>query len=69
MQAPRTLPGASGGLYIHVDDVDAHYNVVRERGVAIESELTDQPYGAREYGVKDPEGHRWWFASASSSQD
>ena len=23
----------------------------------------DQPYGQREYGARDPEGHRWWFAA------
>ena len=27
------------------------------------SEPADQPYGQREYGVRDPEGHRWWFAT------
>jgi hypothetical protein len=21
------------------------------------------PYGQREYGARDLEGHRWWFAS------
>ena len=65
MLAARTMPGASGGLYVHVDDVDAHYELVRTHEVEIVSELRDQPYGAREYGVKDLEGHRWWFASAS----
>ena len=65
MLSARTLQGASGGLYVHVHNVDAHYELVRARGVEIESELQDQPYGSREYGVKDPEGHRWWFASAS----
>ena len=68
MLAARTLPGASAGLYVHVDDVDAHYEFVRSRGIEVESELRDQPYGSREYGVKDLEGHRWWFASASRSQ-
>jgi len=32
-------------------------------GAKIDSEPTDQPYGQREYGVRDAEGHRWWFAS------
>lgn len=64
MLSARTLPGASFGLYVHVDNVDAHYELVRAHGVEIESELQNQPYGSREYGVKDLEGHRWWFASA-----
>lgn len=67
MLAARTLPGASGGLYVHVDDVDAHYKRVKAYGAAIESEVKDQPYGSREYGVKDLEGHRWWFGSPSPS--
>ena len=24
---------------------------------------TDQDYGLREYGARDPENHRWWFSS------
>lgn len=64
MLAVRTLPGVSEGLYVHVDDVDEHYELVRARGVSVESEPKDQPYGTREYGVKDLEGHRWWFGSA-----
>lgn len=69
MLAAHTLAGASAGLYVDVDDVDAHYERVRARGAEIESEPKDQPYGSREYGVKDLEGHRWWFGSASKSQD
>jgi uncharacterized glyoxalase superfamily protein PhnB len=23
----------------------------------------DQPYGQREYGARDSEGHRWWFTT------
>jgi uncharacterized glyoxalase superfamily protein PhnB len=30
---------------------------------AFDSEPTDQPYGRREYGVRDLEGHRWWFGT------
>jgi uncharacterized glyoxalase superfamily protein PhnB len=28
----------------------------------------DQPYGQREYGVRDCEGHRWWFATPATVQ-
>jgi MerR family transcriptional regulator, thiopeptide resistance regulator len=52
-------PGkSSGGLVVHVDDVDAHRERARAAGAQIESEPQDQPYGQREYG-----GHRWWFAT------
>lgn len=49
------------GLVVFVDDVDAHYRRVQMAGVTTDSEPSDQPYGQREYGVRDPEGHRWWF--------
>lgn len=51
------------GLILHVDDVNAHYERARAAGANIETEPTDQPYGQREYGVRDPEGYRWWFAT------
>lgn len=52
-----------GGFVVRVPDVDAHFKRVRATGAKIESEPTDQEYGQREYGVSDPEGHRWWFAT------
>ena len=61
--SPRTLPAAGSGLVVHVDDVDAHYARALSRGARPESEPRDMPYGQREYGVADPEGHRWWFAT------
>ena len=54
---------ASGGLVVHVHDVDAHYERACAAGAKIETEPQNQPYGQREYGVRDPEGHRWWFAT------
>lgn len=61
LASPRS--GARGsGLVVFVDDVDAHYERARLAGADVESTPTDQPYGQREYGVRDREGHRWWFA-------
>jgi uncharacterized glyoxalase superfamily protein PhnB len=59
---------ASSGLLVLVDDVDAHFAHAKAAGARIESEPTDQPYGQREYGVKDTEGHRWWFATPIGSK-
>ena len=64
MASPSTMNAQSGGLVVHVEDVDAHYKHARDAGARIDSEPTDQEYGQREYGVRDPEGHRWWFATA-----
>jgi MerR family transcriptional regulator, thiopeptide resistance regulator len=63
LASPRSLPAVSSGLVVHVDDVDAHHERARARGAVIEREPQDMPYGQREYGARDLEGHRWWFAS------
>lgn len=63
LTSPRSMPSASSGLVVYVEDVDAHYQQARLRGAPIESEPKDMPYGQREYGAKDMEGHRWWFAT------
>lgn len=62
--SPRSQEAASGGLAVDVDDVDAHYERARGAGARTESPPVDQPYGRREYGARDPEGHRWWFGTA-----
>ena len=54
---------SSGGLVVYVDDVDAHCERARAAGAQINSEPQDHPYGQREYEARDPEGHRWWFAT------
>jgi uncharacterized glyoxalase superfamily protein PhnB len=59
---------ASGGLVVEVEDVDAHYQRARTAGAQIEREPQDQPYGQREYEARDPEGHRWWFATPLPQQ-
>lgn len=63
LASQQSMGSASSGLVVHVDDVDAHYERVRAYGAHIESEPQDTDYGQREYGVRDPEGHRWWFAT------
>jgi MerR family transcriptional regulator, thiopeptide resistance regulator len=63
LESPLAGAVAHSALFVHVDDVDAHYERARGAGARIDSEPVDQPYGQREYGARDPEGHRWWFAS------
>jgi uncharacterized glyoxalase superfamily protein PhnB len=50
------------GLYVLVDDVDAHYERARAAGAEILEEPADQEYGDRRYAAMDPEGHHWFFA-------
>jgi uncharacterized glyoxalase superfamily protein PhnB len=50
-------------LYLAVDDVDAHHDRTVAAGAEIIYELTDQPYGSREYAARDPEGNIWSFGT------
>jgi len=68
LESPLAVDVANSGLVVHVDDVDAHYQRARAAGAQIDSEPVDQPYGQREYGARDPEGHRWWFAAPVMAQ-
>jgi len=67
LATPKTLGGAGGGMVVHVDDVDAHFAAAKAAGATILSEPTDQAYGQREYGVLDPDGHSWWFATPTDA--
>ncbi len=58
---PKHLGQVSVGLYVYVDDVDAHFARAMAAGADVEGDPVDQPYGVRSYGVLDPEGHQWWF--------
>jgi uncharacterized glyoxalase superfamily protein PhnB len=64
--APTT---AGSGLVVFVDDVDAHFRLATAAGAHTDSEPIDQPYGQRDYGARDLEGHRWWFASPLKAQN
>jgi MerR family transcriptional regulator, thiopeptide resistance regulator len=67
LASPLAVDVANSGLVVHIDDVDAHYERARAAGARIDSKPVDQPYGQREYGARDPEGHRWWFAAPVSA--
>lgn len=61
-----SLPAQSGGLAVVVPDVDAHHRNASAAGAAIDSAPADMPYGRREYGARDLEGHRWWFGTVTA---
>jgi uncharacterized glyoxalase superfamily protein PhnB len=63
LATPEKLGGAGGGIVVYVRDVDAHFTAVRDAGATILHEPVDRPYGQREYGVRDPDGHSWWIAT------
>lgn len=66
-RAPSSSGGPTAGVFIYVDDADAHH----ERALAAGATITRQPetndYGAdywcdRSYGCADLEGHQWYFS-------
>jgi uncharacterized glyoxalase superfamily protein PhnB len=63
LSTPNQAKAETGGVSVHVEDVDAHFAHAKAAGATILSEPTDQDYGYREYGVRDPEGHRWWITT------
>lgn len=58
---PKRHGRVFGGLYVIVDDVEAHHRCARAAGAVILSEPADQFWGDRTYGAEDPEGHHWYF--------
>jgi uncharacterized glyoxalase superfamily protein PhnB len=59
---PKKLGNETVGIYVLVDDVDAHFERAKAAGAEIREEPTDQEYGERRYTAVDPEGHYWYFA-------
>ncbi|MFJ6630539.1 VOC family protein [Streptomyces sp. NPDC091376] len=59
------LMASSGpvGVFVHVDDADAHHDRAVEHGVEILMPPTDQDYGARDYMARDLEGNVWSFGT------
>jgi len=49
--------GALNGVHFHSDDVDATFEKVRDAGVEIVQEPTDQFWGTRDFALRDPSGN------------
>lgn len=59
---PRRLEQATQMLYIDADDVDKRFARATKAGATVIEAPADTFYGARRFGVADPEGHQWYFA-------
>jgi PhnB protein len=66
---PRALGQETVGIYVLVDDVDAHFARAKAAGVEIGEEPKDQDYGERRYTATDQEGHVWFFATPTREVD
>ena len=54
---------ASHGVYVAVEDADAHYEQAKAVRAQIVREIEDTDYGSREYTARDLEGHIWSFGT------
>lgn len=61
---PKHLGGSTQSLYVRVTDADAHHARAAQAGARIIEEPNGTFYGDRRYGLEDPEGHVWYFASS-----
>jgi uncharacterized glyoxalase superfamily protein PhnB len=55
--------GGPVGVYVVIEDVDAHHARAVEQGVDILMPPTDQDYGSRDYMARDGEGNIWSFGT------
>jgi PhnB protein len=52
----------SQGVFVYLDDVDAHFQRALAAGARIDQALQDVSYG-RYYSARDLEGHMWYFTT------
>jgi catechol 2,3-dioxygenase-like lactoylglutathione lyase family enzyme len=55
--AALVAKGALNGVHFHSDDLDTSFEKVRASGAEIVQEPTDQPWGTRDFAVRDPSGN------------
>jgi len=53
----HTRKGVGVEIIIVVEDVRGAYRRIRERNIAVESELKEQPWGMTDFRVIDPDGY------------
>jgi uncharacterized glyoxalase superfamily protein PhnB len=64
-----TEPNGSFSVMVRVEDIDRHYEAVKDSGAQIIGVPTDHPYRERQYTVEDPGGHRWTFSQTIADID
>jgi uncharacterized glyoxalase superfamily protein PhnB len=51
------------GIYVNIQDIDAHYQRARAAGADITREIENTEYGSREYSCRDVGGYYWSFGT------
>ena len=63
LESPADWREATHGIYVAVDEVDAHCERARAAGAEITREPEETFYGSREYSARDLEGRHWHFGT------
>ena len=61
--APSYGEPVTQGIYVVVEDADAHYARAKAAGAEIVLDIKTQDYGGRDYTARDLEGHVWTFGT------
>ncbi len=60
--------GIGVNLYMQIDgDIDEYYRELKKRGVKITVDITDEPYGIRDFTVEDVNGYQLTFNQLSKT--
>lgn len=62
-------PATGQSLMVRVTDVEAHCAQARSAGAELLSDPVSQPYGERQYSVRDIGGHAWTFTQTIADVD
>jgi catechol 2,3-dioxygenase-like lactoylglutathione lyase family enzyme len=60
-ESGREPKGLGIWIYINVDDIDAYYKSIVEKGLKPSSEPRNWPWGNREFVIRDPDGYKYTF--------
>jgi catechol 2,3-dioxygenase-like lactoylglutathione lyase family enzyme len=55
--AALVAKGALNGVHFHTDELDATFERVRASGAEVVEEPAEQPWGTRDFAVRDPSGN------------
>jgi catechol 2,3-dioxygenase-like lactoylglutathione lyase family enzyme len=55
--AALVAKGALNGVHFHSEDLDAAFEKLRDSGAEVVQEPADQPWGTRDFAVRDPSGN------------
>jgi len=61
-EAPEQYKSMHGAYYLYVEDAHASMKRALEHGATQEMAVSDEPYGDRQGGVRDPFGNIWWLS-------